>query len=115
MERCGGVRAGSPRAPEPRAREKTRGLKRKNRRCAKKTHVYSNISCSRVLEIGPSTPPDDTAVFVDTAARATFYHAMQIREKVTAKDDSAGLGENYAGSHKSALNEHSSTSTSTRA
>ena len=34
-----GVRAGSLRATKPRAREKTRGRKRKKRRCAKKTHL----------------------------------------------------------------------------
>ena len=35
-----GVRAGSLRATEPRAREKTRGRKRKKIRSTKKTHLY---------------------------------------------------------------------------
>ena len=38
------------------------------------------------------------------AACASSYHAMQIRGKVTAKDESAGRDENYAGSNESALN-----------
>jgi len=42
--------------------------------------------------------------FEDIAARATSYHAMQIRDKVTAKEESAGRGENNAGSHDQALN-----------
>ena len=38
------------------------------------------------------------------AARATSYHAMQIRDKVTAKEESAGRDEHDAGSRKRALN-----------
>ena len=47
-----GVRAGSLRAPEPRAREKTRGRRRKKCRCAKKTHLYipgSNVTAIDLL------------------------------------------------------------------
>ena len=42
--------------------------------------------------------------FEDMAARATSYHAMEIRDKVTAKEESAGRGEHDAGSRKRALN-----------
>ena len=41
--------------------------------------------------------------FEDIAARATSYHAMQIRYCVTAKKESAGRGEDNAGSHERAL------------
>ena len=40
----------------------------------------------------------------DIAARATSYHAINVREKVTARDESAGRGESRAGSHECALN-----------
>ena len=36
----------------------------------------------------------------DIATRATSYHAIQVREKVTAKQESARRGENNAGSHQ---------------
>ena len=42
--------------------------------------------------------------FEDTAARATSNHAMQIRDKVTAREESAGRDEHDAGSRERALN-----------
>ena len=47
---------------------------------------------------------DSPSKFEDIAARPTSYHAMQTRDKVTAKEESAGRGENNAGSHERALN-----------
>ena len=47
---------------------------------------------------------DSPSKFEDIAARPTSYHAMQTRDKVTAKEESAGRDENNAGSHERALN-----------
>ena len=38
------------------------------------------------------------------AARSMSYHALQIRDKVTAKEESAGRDAHYAGSRERALN-----------
>ena len=42
--------------------------------------------------------------FDDMAARATSYHAMKIRDKVTAKEESAGRDEHDAGDRERTLN-----------
>ena len=55
------------------------------------------LLCDRQRDGSPSK-------FEDIAARAASYHAMQIRDKVTAEEESAGRGENNAGSHERALN-----------
>ena len=55
------------------------------------------LLCDRQRDGSPSK-------FEGIAARAISYHAMQIRDKVTAKEESAGRGENNAGSHERALN-----------
>ena len=54
------------------------------------------LLCDRQRDGSPSK-------FEDIAARATSYHAMQIRYCVTAKKESAGRGEDNAGSHERAL------------
>ena len=54
------------------------------------------LLCDRQRDGSPSK-------FEDIAASATSNHAMQIRDEVTAKE-SAGRGENNAGSHERALN-----------
>ena len=48
-----GVRAGSLRATEPRAREKTRGRKRKMSKCQKNTFIHSNICVCAVCAMIP--------------------------------------------------------------
>ena len=55
------------------------------------------LLCDRQRDGSPSKSED-------IAARATSYHAIQVREKVTAKQESAGRGEKNAGSHERALN-----------
>ena len=47
------------------------------------------LLCDRQRDGSPSK-------FEDIAARATSYHAMQVRGKATAKEESAGRGENNA-------------------
>ena len=76
---------------------------------ARKTHAFVRAlpdekygSLKTVLLCGRQRDGSSSA-FEDIAARATSYHAMQIRDKITAKDERAG-GENDAGSHETAMN-----------
>ena len=55
-----------------------------------KYESYKTVQlCHRQRDGSPSN-------FEDMAARATSYHAMQVRGKATAKEESAGRGENNA-------------------
>ena len=54
------------------------------------------LRCGRRRDGSPST-------FEEIVARAISYHAMQIRDKVTAEEESAGRGENNSGSHEREL------------
>ena len=76
-KRACGVRAGSLRATEPSAREKTHGRKRKKCRSAKKTHLYTVIQgspsgCVR-REIPGVTQVDEKKHEGNTAVFTAFF------------------------------------------
>ena len=77
---------------------------------ARKTHAFfralpdEKYESLKTVLICDRQRDGSASKFEDIAARATSYHAMQIREKVTAKYESAGRGESRAGSHERALN-----------